>query len=526
MHGMATADTAAFSLARGRPLAGGGLAVGAALLALCLVFVAWPLLRLLAAAAGSTATGPTLRLLGATAAVAAVSTALALVVVVPLAWTLARTTLAGRAALARVLRVPLVLPPFLAALALVRLGGPRGFWGIVLAQVVTFLPHAALRLSAALAAIDPALEEAAENLGAGAATTLRRVTLALLAPALASTALAVFALGLADFADPFLVGDGWEVLATAVTRRAAGGDLAGAALAAVVLALAGLVVWLAESAVRRRFAPAVSDGGTALPPTPRAVRWPLGVVATALAALVTLPALAVIVGSIVGAGDGWSLTLAPYAGLAGDGAAAVAGSVAVALVAGVAGTAVAFAAAYLVTRRPPPGVRALAAAGALPRALPGIAVGAAFLLAFGRAGVGPAGLLLLAAAIVAWRYPLAAATAREAFGRMEVAAEEAAVSLGAGGASVLRRVVAPLVRRPALSVLLHVFVQAMATVSTVILLAPHDGALASPGVLARARHGDPAGACALATGVLAVIAAAIVLVRALGGRDPIVVLDS
>lgn len=526
MRGMATADTAASPLARGRPLEGAWLAAAAALLALFLVFVAWPLLRLLVAAAGAATPDRTLRVLGATLAVAAVSAALTLVLALPLAWTLARTTLAGRGWLARALRLPLVTPPFLAALVLVRLGGPRGFWGIVLAQVVTFLPHAALRVAAALAAIDPALEEAAENLGAGAAATLRRVTLALLAPALASTALAVFALGLADFATPLLVGDGWEVLATAVAGRAAGGDLAGAALAAVVLALAGLVAWLAGRGVSRRRAPAASDGGMVPSPTPRAVRWPLGVVATALAALVTLPAALVVVASFVRAGDGWSPTLAAYTALAGDGAASVAGSVAVALVAGAAGTVVAFVAAYVMARRPPRGARALAAAGALPRALPGIAVGAAFLLAFGRAGAGPGGLLLLAAAIVAWRYPLAVAAAGAAFARLDVAAEEAAVSLGAGGAGVLRRVVAPLARRPALSVFLYVFVQAMATVSTLILLAPREGALASLGVLARARHGDPAGACALVTVVLAVVAAAIALVRALGGRDPIVVLDN
>ncbi|HBH04455.1 MAG TPA: iron ABC transporter permease, partial [Candidatus Rokubacteria bacterium] len=60
----------------------------------------------------------------------------------------------------------------------------------------------------ALDDLDVSLDEAAESLGAGRLTVLRRVTLPLLGPRLVTTALVVFALALGDFANPFLLAGG------------------------------------------------------------------------------------------------------------------------------------------------------------------------------------------------------------------------------------------------------------------------------------------------------------------------------
>src|SRR5206468_3881993 len=141
--------------------------VAAALLLLLVVFVVWPVLRVLVASL----TGPT----GLTLAHYAEFFS---------SWRLVRI-------LVQSLVVSAVSTVFTVA---------------VVSQVFTFVPQAYLLIANVLGNIDVSLEEAAENLGAGPLTTLRRVTLSLARPGLASAALIVFILCLTDFGNPILIG--------------------------------------------------------------------------------------------------------------------------------------------------------------------------------------------------------------------------------------------------------------------------------------------------------------------------------
>src|SRR5690242_17034326 len=218
----------------------------AAVLALLLVFVVWPVVRVL----GMSVAGPLglaqyaaffsswrlARILVNSLVDSAVSTLITVAVGGVLAYAVTRTTVPGKRFVSLMALLPLISPPFLVSLAFILLLGRNGvithglglswsiygFQGIVLAQVFTFLPQAYILLANVLGNIDTSLEEAAENLGAGLVTTLRRVTLALARPRLASAALIVFILCMTDFGNPILIGGRYNVLATEIYAQVIG----------------------------------------------------------------------------------------------------------------------------------------------------------------------------------------------------------------------------------------------------------------------------------------------------------------
>jgi spermidine/putrescine transport system permease protein len=133
--------------------------------------------------------------------------ALAATVVATLLGTAAALGLArgvrDRGATRGLLTLPMVLPEVVLGAALlllfsaVRLRLSLGT--VALAHVVFGISYVTLVVRARLAGLDPALEEAARDLGAGPFETLRRVTLPLAAPGIAAGALLVFILSLDDY---------------------------------------------------------------------------------------------------------------------------------------------------------------------------------------------------------------------------------------------------------------------------------------------------------------------------------------
>jgi putrescine transport system permease protein len=108
------------------------------------------------------------------------------------------------AVIAMLLVVPEVILGFALLLTFVSmdqwLGWPqgRGAWTITMAHVTFSIAFAAIIVRARLATLDPALEEAARDLGASPARVLTTITLPLLTPALAAAWLLAFTLSLDD----------------------------------------------------------------------------------------------------------------------------------------------------------------------------------------------------------------------------------------------------------------------------------------------------------------------------------------
>jgi molybdate transport system permease protein len=144
-----------------------------------------------------------------------VSTALCVLLGVPMAMVLARTSFRGQRLLRSLMLVPLVLPPVVGGIALLYTFGRRGLLGqsfevlgvqiafsttaVVLAQTFVALPFLVVALEGTLRSVGQRYEMVAATLGGRPTTVLRRVTLPLVLPGLASGAVLSFARALGEF---------------------------------------------------------------------------------------------------------------------------------------------------------------------------------------------------------------------------------------------------------------------------------------------------------------------------------------
>jgi iron(III) transport system permease protein len=531
------------------------VAVAAGFVALLLVtFIVWPVVKVLwmsvSGPAGLTlanfrdffSTWRLLRILLNSLTVAAVSTALTVAVAMVLAYAVTRTTVPGKRFVSLMALLPLISPPFLVSLAFILLLGRNGvvtrwlgldwsiygFHGIVLAQVFTFLPQAYLLIANVLGNIDTALEEAAENLGAGPLTTLRRVTMSLARPGLASAALIVFILCMTDFGNPILVGGRYNVLATEIYSEVIGmNNFAAAATMSVVLIVPCLAAYLLNTfwVGTRSYVTVTAASRTALRPTPPATRWPLTVVVAGVALLIAVIYGLIPLGSFVRLwGSDWSLSLSHYAfGSSAEGAWSVWNSVKLAIVSGVVGTVLALVTAYLIERKRGllgrPATRFIEALSLLPAALPGTVVGVGYILAFNVPPLELTGTLwILVTSVVFWKFPVAVLAGINALKQIDPSIEEAAVSLGAGPLRTFTRVVMPLLTGTAFSIFVYFFINGMVTVSAVVFLIYPGFNLASVAILNQVENGYPGVACALGTIILVIVIGSILGLRALVGE--------
>jgi molybdate transport system permease protein len=144
------------------------------------------------------------------------ATGISLVLGVPLAWILARTTMPGRSFLRALVVLPVVLPPVVGGLGLLMALGREGVvgrwlyhvagiqltfttWGAIVAATFVSMPLMILATEAGLRTLDERYERAAATFGASYGYTIRRVALPMLAPQLAAGAVLTWARALGEF---------------------------------------------------------------------------------------------------------------------------------------------------------------------------------------------------------------------------------------------------------------------------------------------------------------------------------------
>ncbi|MGB0964050.1 MAG: ABC transporter permease, partial [Mycobacterium sp.] len=146
---------------------------------------------------------------------ATASTAVCVLVGVPMALVLARGGFRGLSVLRALVLLPLVLPPVVGGIALLYTFGRQGLLGhqldvlgvriafsttaVVLAQSFVSLPFLVLSLEGALRSAGSGYDHIAATLGARPTTVLRTVTLPLVLPGLISGAVLAFARALGEF---------------------------------------------------------------------------------------------------------------------------------------------------------------------------------------------------------------------------------------------------------------------------------------------------------------------------------------
>ena len=142
----------------------------------------------------------------------------------PLAYVLARYEFRGKLLLQTAATLPLVIPPFVGAVAMQLILGRSGMvnlilmqWldapipfmeglaGVVLVQTLHFFPFIVLNTMVSLSNVDGSLEEAAQNLGCHGFRLFRRVTLPLMMPGFVAGALLTFIRAIDDLGTPLML---------------------------------------------------------------------------------------------------------------------------------------------------------------------------------------------------------------------------------------------------------------------------------------------------------------------------------
>lgn len=161
--------------------------------------------------------------------IAIYSTLLSMLIAIPLAYVADRYRFPGKEILVGLVLLPIMLPPFVGAIGIRQILGQYGvlnsfletigllgpgqtidwlghgrFWGVVFLNGISLYPILYLNASASLANIDPAMEEAAENLGATGWKRFFKVTLPLMRPGLFAGSTIVFIWAFTELGVPLI----------------------------------------------------------------------------------------------------------------------------------------------------------------------------------------------------------------------------------------------------------------------------------------------------------------------------------
>jgi len=182
-----------------------------------------------------------------------------------IAWVLVRDAFPGKRVVNALIDLPFALPTVVAGVVLLALygkGGPTGIditftrAAVGLALLFVTLPFVVRSVQPVLIELDPAAEEAAGSLGAGAVTVFRRIVLPALTPAILSGAALSFARAVGEFGSVVLISGNLpfktEVGSVYIFNQVENDNVAAAAAVSVVLLASALVVlsamtWLSRA---------------------------------------------------------------------------------------------------------------------------------------------------------------------------------------------------------------------------------------------------------------------------------------
>ncbi|MBI3636043.1 MAG: iron ABC transporter permease, partial [Candidatus Rokubacteria bacterium] len=499
-----------------RPGAGGQALLYLAVLVLLGVFVAWPLARVLAVTVLGPA-GLTLRpfadffarplFLEATvntlvAGVAAVGCGS--VLALPLALLLARCDFAGRGVIQTLAVLPLVIPPFVGAVAFQQILGRsgvvnlflldtfgvtvpfmEGLRGVILVQTLHYFPFILVNTATALAGIDPASEEAAQMLGGHGWRLFRRVTLPLAIPGYVAGALLAFIRVIDDLGTPLMLNYTKLLAPQAYLRVTTVGmnDVDGYVICVILVALSLAALWAATSWLGhgewatlargperslRRLSGARTVGAWAVS------MWLLGIALLPHAGIVLLSFSKVWSFSYLPA----RFTLDNYAEIFVRTPTFLANTLRYAVLAALVDVALGAAIAWLLLRGAVRGRGLLDALATIPLAIPGVVLAIGFLRVFhgwdvpGLGGPLTASWTILVIAYAARRLPYTVRAAYATLQQTHVSMEESAQSLGAPPRRTFRRITLPLMARGLVAGGLLAFITSAVELSSTILLVP------------------------------------------------------
>lgn len=439
------------------------------------------------------------------------STLLTAVIALPLAVISDRYLFPGKSLLGAFILIPMILPPFVGAIGVKQILGQEGafnalleslgfmdparpmdwlgesrLWGVIIMNALHLYPILYLNVLAALANVDPAMEEAAENLGCTGFRRFRKITLPLIMPGLFAGGTIIFIWSFTELGVPLMF-EFTRVTSVQIFSgiKDIGGNPFPFALVAVLLACTVLLYGSGKFLFGRdnhaMMAKATSQGG------PRKTGWVGGLLCTGVFCFVTflaiLPHLGVI---LVAFSKDWYGTILPSGWTLSHFEAAlghnltlpsIQNSLKYAGLATVLDLILGIAIAYVVVRTKLVGRQILDAMAMLPLAVPGLVLAFGYLamtqdgkfFSFMNPTVDPLAIIVIAYSVR--RLPYVVRSAAAGFQQTSVTLEEAAQNLGCPPLRSLRKITIPLIAANLMAGGLLAFSFAMLEVSDSLILA-------------------------------------------------------
>ncbi|HVL72489.1 MAG TPA: iron ABC transporter permease [Beijerinckiaceae bacterium] len=438
--------------------------------------------------------------------VSAMSVVLASIFALPLAYFTTRFEFRGAALVQTLGFIPLIMPPFVGAVAMQLLFGRNGTvnlllddWfgfkipfmeglnGVIFVEAVHYFPFILINLSASLRNIDRAMEEAAQNLGCSGFRLFRRIVFPLAMPGYVAGASLVFVKVFDDLATPLLLNVKDMLAPQAYLRVTSIGiaDPMGYVIAVVLIVGSIAAMWISALAMRGKDYATVQRGGGGL------ARRPMKPWESALAygtvILILLLVLAPHIGLLLlSVATIWSFsplpdgfTLAHYARVFGESSVYIKNTLIYASLAGAIDVVLGVAIAYLVLRTKLVGREWLDWAATAALAIPGVVLGIGYLRTFYGVTL-PGGQplatfwIMIVIALAVRRLPYALRACYAALQQISVSLEEAAENLGATKTRTIRRVVVPLMTGGILAGFISSFATAAVELSATLMLVQAD----------------------------------------------------
>ena len=435
--------------------------------------------------------------------VATMTVVLASLIAVPLATILARFRFRGAALIHTLGVVPLVMPPFVGAVAMQLIFGRNGSinlllndWfgfripfmeglnGVIFVEALHYFPFILLNLSASLSNIDSAMEESAQNLGARGFTLFSRIVFPLAMPGYVAGAALVFVKVFDDLATPLLLNVTSMLAPQAYLKITTVGvsDPMGYVISVIMIICSLGAMLLSALVLRGRDFATTQRGGGGLS------RRRLGRTGNALAVTFVIVTLLIVLSPHIGIfllsiATVWSYAMLPdaftiqhYVTVYREAGPLISNTILYCTLAGLIDIVLGATLAYVVLRTRLPGRRLVEQVAMSAVAIPGLVLGIGLLRTFYDVKLPISGELLatfwfmLVIAYAVRRLPYALSAATAALQQLHISLEEAAESLGAGKIRVLSRIVVPLMTGGLLAGFVTSFATAAVELSATLLL--------------------------------------------------------
>ncbi len=440
---------------------------------------------------------------------------------------------------------PIISPPFVVALAAILLFGRAGsltpilsriigeysiygLGGLVLVETIAYGPIAFLVLYGVLQAIDPALEEAAMDLGASRAKVFATVTLPLAIPGIASAWLLVFIESMADFGNPMILSGNFRVLSVQAFLQITGMyDISrGSTLAILLLIPTFTAFFLQKYWVARKSYVTVTGQPTGA--TIKRLEWyiklPTYAACFLFTGIVFLFYGMVIWGSFQKLwGVDSTLTLKNYIEMFQVGKDYIIDSLALSTLAtpitGILGIFIAF----LVIRKKFMGRGVMEFVSMLTFAVPGTVVGIGYILAFNQSSalfpfVLTGTAWIITTLLIFRNMPVGIRSGIAALQQIDPSIEEASADLGADSNKTFRKITLPMIAPAFFSSLAFSFVKAMTAISAIIFVVSGKWNLITVAILGFVDNSQYAQAAAMSLLLIVIVLIALSIIQLLVGR--------